>query len=263
MNEKRRSGLATSPSWTAESDQVGAQFGFSVAAAGDINGDGYSDIIVGANLYDNGQTDEGQAYLYYGNSGRGTSLIPRQRRTSDTAPIAHLGASDSTSAFRLALLGLTPFRAWTGEAPVGGEATWPALQWGGGTQTSTTSADTGVSGTTLSETVSGLSRGTPYHWRMRLRYASASTPFAQASRWLTMPWKGWQETMLRTISPPGRVPETTGGPPLLVTKSGGADITLTWALRASHRRTMTMRSTRRRSELTTVILLDSARRAGR
>ncbi|MBK8495807.1 MAG: FG-GAP repeat protein [Chitinophagaceae bacterium] len=38
----------------------------SVACAGDINGDGYSDVIVGAQTYDNTETDEGAAYVYFG-----------------------------------------------------------------------------------------------------------------------------------------------------------------------------------------------------
>ena len=44
-------------------------FGCSVATAGDVNGDGYSDVIVGAYCYDNGQTDEGRAFVYHGSSG--------------------------------------------------------------------------------------------------------------------------------------------------------------------------------------------------
>jgi hypothetical protein len=40
-------------------------FGGSVASAGDINGDGYSDVIVGANNIDTGA---GRAYIYYGGS---------------------------------------------------------------------------------------------------------------------------------------------------------------------------------------------------
>ncbi len=33
---------------------------------GDVNGDGYGDVIVGAFNYSNGQTDEGRAYVYLG-----------------------------------------------------------------------------------------------------------------------------------------------------------------------------------------------------
>ena len=60
--------LMTTPAWTAESDQASAYFGFSVATAGDVNGDGYSDVIVGAPYYDNGQTDGGRAFVYLGSA---------------------------------------------------------------------------------------------------------------------------------------------------------------------------------------------------
>ncbi len=42
------SGPSTSPAWTAEGDQANAGLGWSVAAAGDVNGDGFDDVIVGA-----------------------------------------------------------------------------------------------------------------------------------------------------------------------------------------------------------------------
>lgn len=59
-------GLPSAPSWTAEGDQDKAHFGMAAASAGDVNKDGYADVIVGAYHYDNGETDEGKAFLYYG-----------------------------------------------------------------------------------------------------------------------------------------------------------------------------------------------------
>jgi hypothetical protein len=43
----------------------GYRFGISVASAGDVNADGYADVIVGAEAY---STNTGQAYIYYGGS---------------------------------------------------------------------------------------------------------------------------------------------------------------------------------------------------
>jgi hypothetical protein len=81
------SGLSTSAAWTAESDQAGALFGNSVASAGDVNGDGYGDVIVGAFGFDNGQTDEGRAFLYFG-SAMGLSTTPAWTAESDQASAA-------------------------------------------------------------------------------------------------------------------------------------------------------------------------------
>ncbi|MBL7732135.1 MAG: FG-GAP repeat protein [Chitinophagaceae bacterium] len=49
-----------------DANQAGAQFGTSVASAGDVNGDGYSDMIIGAPNYDDNNADEGHAFVYYG-----------------------------------------------------------------------------------------------------------------------------------------------------------------------------------------------------
>ncbi|TMQ57061.1 MAG: hypothetical protein E6K76_11550 [Candidatus Eisenbacteria bacterium] len=48
---------------------AGDAFGNSVSSAGDVNGDGYADVIVGAYLNDAGGTDAGRAYVYYGGPG--------------------------------------------------------------------------------------------------------------------------------------------------------------------------------------------------
>jgi hypothetical protein len=74
-----------------ESNQASAFMGYSVASAGDVNADGYSDIVVGAYLYDNGQTDEGAAFIYHG-SATGISSVPAAIVESNQAG-ANLGFS--------------------------------------------------------------------------------------------------------------------------------------------------------------------------
>jgi len=58
-----------------ETDQADAWLGFSVASAGDVNADGYSDVLAGAPHYDNGEDSEGAAFLYYG-SANGLNPVP-------------------------------------------------------------------------------------------------------------------------------------------------------------------------------------------
>lgn len=70
---------AVRPTWSAEGNQEDAQFGQSVAPAGDVNGDGFADVLVGAPYYDNRQTNGGRAFLYLG-SAAGLSTIPSKRR---------------------------------------------------------------------------------------------------------------------------------------------------------------------------------------
>jgi hypothetical protein len=67
--------LLTAAAWTAESNQAGASFGSSVASAGDVNGDGFSDVVVGARNFDNGEADEGRAFVYLG-SATGLATTP-------------------------------------------------------------------------------------------------------------------------------------------------------------------------------------------
>src|SRR5262249_25248767 len=67
-------GPPAAPSWMAESNQTGARFGTAAATAGDINGDGYDDLLIGAPLYDDTLTDQGALFVYLGSaSGLATS----------------------------------------------------------------------------------------------------------------------------------------------------------------------------------------------
>ena len=79
--------------WTAQSNQASASFGTSVSGAGDINRDGFADVLVGAPGYDNGEADEGRAFLYLG-SPSGLSSEPAWTAESNSAG-ARFGSSVS------------------------------------------------------------------------------------------------------------------------------------------------------------------------
>ncbi len=61
-------GVTLESAWLAEGNQSGSLFGYAVAAAGDVNGDHIDDVIVTVDHHDNGQENEGRAYLYVGAS---------------------------------------------------------------------------------------------------------------------------------------------------------------------------------------------------
>ncbi len=43
-----------------------ANYGFAVSTAGDVNNDGFDDVLVGAHWFDGGEVDEGAVFAYYG-----------------------------------------------------------------------------------------------------------------------------------------------------------------------------------------------------
>ena len=87
--------ISSSYNWSAERNQPDAAFGFSVNTAGDVNNDGYSDVIVGAPFYDNGETNEGRAFLYYGSI---IGLLPVAIWTAESnQEYAQFGYSVSTA----------------------------------------------------------------------------------------------------------------------------------------------------------------------
>ncbi len=87
-------GLSTTANWTYLGPAAQARLGYSVSTAGDVNGDGYSDVIVGAPRYSNGETDEGAAYVFLG-SPTGLSTTPHRVWESNQAS-ANFGWSVST-----------------------------------------------------------------------------------------------------------------------------------------------------------------------
>jgi hypothetical protein len=199
--------------WTAEGDQEGAALGSSAAAAGDVNGDGFADVIVGAPTFDhvelvNTDEDVGQARVYYGNGGSVLSLRPRQLRTgaaNPPVPIAPLGVSNSTTSVQLRLTGLMPLGRervkleWQ-IAPLGTPFTATTVITG----TSPAWIDTGnplLAREEIAVQVNSLAPGTNYRWRVRLVY-SGNRLGLSVSRWFGLAWNGWQELDFRTPSAP-------------------------------------------------------------
>ncbi len=58
--------LTTADGFIIQGDAEGDWAGVSVSGAGDVNGDGFADLIVGASFGDDGGTDAGEAYVIFG-----------------------------------------------------------------------------------------------------------------------------------------------------------------------------------------------------
>ncbi|MBU4154396.1 MAG: integrin alpha, partial [Proteobacteria bacterium] len=61
--------LSASQGFIIQGDEAGDRAGFSVSSAGDINGDGFDDLIVGAPFSDDGGSYSGEAYVVFGGAG--------------------------------------------------------------------------------------------------------------------------------------------------------------------------------------------------
>ena len=71
--------LSASDGFIIRGDVSGDQFGVTVSNAGDVNADGFDDVIVSANLGDDGGTNAGEAYIIFGRStGFGSAIGGRQ-----------------------------------------------------------------------------------------------------------------------------------------------------------------------------------------
>ena len=74
-------GLSVEPTWSYSGTVKFGEFGVAVTGAGDVNGDGVDDIVVGARWYtDQPDTDpnkhNGAIYVFYGHEGSGPSEAP-------------------------------------------------------------------------------------------------------------------------------------------------------------------------------------------
>ena len=99
-------GLATTPAATLADPNAtnNDYFGSSVAGAGDVNGDGYADVVIGAY---NISSSQGRSYLYLGNLGVARRGGLRLYNTDLSTPIS--AANHTTPLFGLGLVARSPF----------------------------------------------------------------------------------------------------------------------------------------------------------
>ena len=199
--EGSAAGLPTSASWVRGGAIGGDWFGQSVASAGDVNGDGYGDVIIGIPGKDNPESTEGSAYVYLGNHGTARTFLPLQRFVNSETPIARLGVSDMETAFRITARGLPPL----GRGDV--ELEWEVRRAGSAfsdKRTDWSRGDTWQDSRTahayLNEQVAVT--GGLWHWRARVLYRPTTSPFQRHGRWFAQPWAGWYDGDVRTIHDP-------------------------------------------------------------
>ncbi len=199
-------------------------FGVAVAGAGDVNGDGYADVIVG----DPGSSALGRdsrAYVFYGNNGGvpNTQILrPRQVRVFSDGPIAHLGRADSVEEMRVSMFGRMPL----GRSQVRLE--WQLEEYSPPASFSTTPGTSAAftTGTYFITTAPGLELRKSYHWRARLRYPAGNRLGQNLSRWIHMPWDSWTESDFRTAIVAiltSDSPNLVGTPTTLTAILGGGD----------------------------------------
>ena len=68
------SSLSAAAGFAIQGDAAGDKAGFSVSAAGDVNGDGLADIVVGVPYGNSGGTHSGQAYVIFGKASGFTTI---------------------------------------------------------------------------------------------------------------------------------------------------------------------------------------------
>jgi hypothetical protein len=184
----RATGLNAWVAWSDEIDQAQAFYGWDVASAGDVNGDGYDDVLVGASAYTGDQAFEGAIYLYLGNQRTSAhaelALRPRQHRPSGET-VQLLGSTYDT-ALRLNTRGRTPagrirVRLEYDVAPLG-DGFGPVPDAGAWLDSGPAVIGQG-SAVVLDELVAALDQD-PHRWRVRV---ASESPYFPHGPWMAMP----------------------------------------------------------------------------
>ena len=174
-----------------ESDQTESDFGYSVASAGDVNGDGFADVIVGALGFDSSESGEGAAFVFYGGGSRtGRTVLARQQRSvGPPLSVAAWGRSNDLDGFEVHMVATSPRGRERVKLQV--EACAPSFPFGHASCTTQTQVDwvpivPPNSQVTLTKRVTGLDPATLYRWRarvLRTRLTGTVAPTPEHGPW--------------------------------------------------------------------------------
>jgi len=197
-------GLSGSANWTMLGTMPGMRLGESLAGAGDTNGDGYDDLIIGVPYATEGGMEwAGAAWVVLGNDrsldAPGLPMVVRQNQAGSYEPLEWLGASQSADGFGLAALGRsaagrTRVRMEWQAAPVGTSLGTIPLSRGAWVLTEAPAAGLG-SQAGLQETATGLPPVTACHWRLRI---ASESPYFPWTPWMSLPRTVPSEVQVRT-----------------------------------------------------------------
>ncbi len=152
-----------------------------LASAGDVDGDGFTDLLIGTTESLGGTVRT--VYLAYGNDDGTLPLAAMHPRAStlDDVPIAFGGNTRSADGFRIHALARTPFPG----TPVALQAEVKPLgtPFDGGGLILGAWSDIDGDGERLWLDIGGLQEGTAYHWRVRILAAADAAAPLTAGRW--------------------------------------------------------------------------------
>ena len=195
--------------WTVNGPSAFANVGHCVANAGDVNGDGWSDLILGEPGFNGTYYRQGRVDLYLGGYGDSRLHLSLARRTVSGPNIVPMGASANGVApvileYAPSAAGRTKYKLeWDARSPVNLPASTVAgvsPVWA-----STSMSAYGHLGANFAS-LAGVVNGMPYSWRIRGRFKSVYFP---TSRWASPVRSGVREYDLRT---PGSWVDVAGGP---------------------------------------------------
>lgn len=208
-------GVLSSTDWEVEGDQAGCKLSDGLAGGGDFNGDGFSDVALGAPYYTNGHSAEGRVIVYLGNE-KGLDRPARQMRSNGLVNVALHGNSDTSDGIVLKGLGRTPMGR--GRVRTEWQMWWQGDLNAQPIQRASSDQDTGapVSGpgsrAWVSTSVTGLDDGHTYEWRLRFR---SDSPYFPWTPWLKLPGNAQSEVDFRTPT------ATSDAPDLVLAGSDG------------------------------------------